>query len=99
MLISSLSNGRFDLLKPALKDNLHQPYRGKLIKGFEEVLNKSYELGALGAYLSGAGPTIMAITTEDDDCLKKEMESYLKSLNYNWGLIDLKIDLEGAKII
>lgn len=99
LLISALSNGRFDLLKPALKDNLHQPYRGKLIEGFDKVLNKAYEFEALGAYLSGAGPTVMAITNEDDNVFKKEIKSYLKSMDYNWEVIDLKIDLEGAKVI
>ena len=99
LLISALSNGRFDLLKPALKDKLHQPYRGKLIKGFSRVLNKSYELKALGTYLSGAGPTIMAIINEENDSFKSEMEDYLKSLNYTWEIIELGIELDGAKVI
>lgn len=99
LLISALSNGKFHLLKPALKDNLHQPYRGKLIVGFEQILDKIYEYKALGAYLSGAGPTIMAITTEEDNSLKKEMENYLESINYNWKVLELEIDFQGAKII
>lgn len=99
LLISALSNGRFDLLKVGLKDNLHQPYRGKLIKGYDNLINKIYELKALGAYLSGAGPTIMAIVKEDDNTFKKEMENYLKSIEYNWKVVDLTIDLLGAKVL
>ncbi len=99
LLISALSNGRFDLLKHGLRDNLHQPYRGKLIEGFEEVLSKSYELKALGGYLSGAGPTIMTIIKENDITFKENMEAYLKSINYSWKVIELKLDLDGAKII
>ncbi len=99
LLISALSNGRFDLLKPGLKDNLHQPYRSKLIKGFDEVINKIYELKASGAYLSGAGPTIMAIISESDSSFKKEMESYLESIDYNWQVKVLEIDLDGARVI
>lgn len=99
LLISALSNGRFDLLKHGLKDKLHQPYRGQLIDGFEEVLSKTYELKALGAYLSGAGPTIMTILKEDDVVFKKEMENYLKSINYDWKVIELKLDLDGAKVM
>ena len=98
LLISALSNGKFDLLKPALKDGLHQPYRGKLIKKFDEILNKTYEFKALGGYLSGGGPTIMAIVSQDNNSLKKEMESYFKSINYKWKVIELEIDLDGAKI-
>lgn len=99
LLISALSNGRFDLLKVGLKDSLHQPYRGKLIKGFDKILNKIYELQALGAYLSGAGPTIMGIIPIDNGDFIKEIESYLKSIDYNWKVINLEIDLDGAKVI
>lgn len=99
LLISALSNGRFDLLRHALKDNLHQPYRGKLIEGFDDVMDKIHELGALGGYLSGAGPTIMAIINEDDKGFKEEMESYFKSINYGWKVVELKLDFDGAKVI
>lgn len=99
LLLSALSNGRFDLLKPSLKDKLHQPYRGKLIFRFNEVLDQSYDLGALGVYLSGAGPTIMAIISEDDRSFTNEIKGYLNSINYNWSVIELKIDVSGARVI
>lgn len=98
LLLSALSNGRFDLLKPSLKDNLHQPYRGKLIPKFNEILDKCYEMGALGGYLSGAGPTIMAIISEDDRNFTNEIKVYLNSINYNWSVIELQIDLSGARV-
>lgn len=98
LLISALSNGKFDLLKPALKDNLHEPYRGKLIKNFDEILNKIYEFKALGGYLSGGGPTIMAIVSQDNNTFKQEMEAYFRFINYNWKVLELEIDLDGAKI-
>lgn len=99
LLISALVNGRFDLLKPALKDSMHQPYRGKLVKGFDEVLDQSYEFGALGAYLSGAGPTIMAMIGEEDSGFKEKMKSSLDSMEYNWQVMDLELDLDGAKVV
>ena len=99
LLLSALSNGKFDLLKPSLKDNLHQPYRGKLIPGFNQIIEKSYEFGALGSYLSGAGPTIMAIMDDEDSIFINRMENYLISLGYNWKVIELKIDLLGARVI
>lgn len=99
LLISALSNGRFDLLKHSLKDNLHQPYRGKLIEGFDKVLDQVYQLNALGGYLSGAGPTIMALVDEEDRDFKKAISSFLKSKEYNWQVMELKIESQGAKVL
>lgn len=96
LLLSALSNGRFDLLKHGLKDSLHQPYRGKLIQGFDLVSSKCEELGALGVYLSGAGPTIMAIVGDDNKNFLKEIKLYLNSLGYHWEVKELELDLVGA---
>ena len=43
-------------------DNLHQPFRAKLIKFLPRVLAAAEEAGALGAFLSGSGSAIAAIT-------------------------------------
>ena len=96
LLLSALSNGRFDLLKNGLKDKLHQPYRGKLINGYDKITKKCDELGALGVYLSGAGPTIMAIVEEDNMNFEKEIKLYLRLLDYNWDVKELKLNLSGA---
>jgi homoserine kinase len=45
-------------------DHFHQPYRKKLIPGFDEILGAATEAGALGSFLSGAGSTLMAVTLD-----------------------------------
>ena len=99
LLISALSNGRFDLLKYGFKDKLHQPYRSELIKGFDEIISLSYDLNALGAYLSGAGPTIMVLIDEDNNTFTNEIETYLKEKKWNWGINELFLNLDGADLI
>lgn len=96
LLLSALSNGRFDLLKFGVKDILHQPYRGKLIHGFEEIMNKCEKIGCLGVYLSGAGPTIMVIINCDDNSFITEIKKYLDSMNYNWDVKELNLNLSGS---
>lgn len=96
ILLMSLINGNYDKLKVALKDEIHQPYRGKLIANFFDIINKIYELNGLGGYLSGAGPTIMAISQKDNDKLLKEIDDYLKSLDNKWEVRSLEIDKNGA---
>lgn len=98
LLISALNNGRFDLLKVALKDKLHQIYRSQLILGFDEIINKCYELNCLGAYLSGAGPTIMAIIHNENDDFKNRIKDYFLENNLQWDVKELTVDFNGATI-
>jgi len=99
LMVACFSSGKYDLIKYACKDAFHQNYRAKLIPGFEEVYNKSYELGALGCYLSGAGPTIMAIINEEDERFSNELREFLKIKGLEWDILELSIDDAGATII
>ena len=99
LMVACFSSGKYELIKYACKDAFHQSYRSKLIPGFEEVYNKSYELGALGCYLSGAGPTIMAIINEEDERFSNELKEFLKAKGLEWDILELAIDDAGATII
>lgn len=99
LLLSALVNGRFELLKSSLKDNVHQPYRGPLIAGYDKVVRYIEQSDALGVYLSGAGPTIMAIVDENDIFLAHAIRKYLSSLGYHWEVVELHIEPEGARLL
>lgn len=100
LLLASLVEGNDAGIKLGLEDKVHQPYRGKLIPGYFEIMDllKADEK-VLGTYLSGAGPTIMVMMKEDHD----EATSYLKSLlgRYiaSWKILSLKIDQDGYQIL
>ncbi len=66
LLVHALENGRLDLLQEAIQDRIHQPYRAKLIPGGGEALKAGYEAGALGIWISGAGPTIACLVKDGD---------------------------------
>lgn len=53
-----------ELLGVASQDRLHEPYRETLIPGLAECRTRLLELGAAAAYLSGAGPSLAAISTD-----------------------------------
>ena len=61
-LTLGLSTGNLDLIAGALKDRLHQPYRAPLFPRSAELLELAPKLGALGATISGAGPTVLVWT-------------------------------------
>ncbi|WP_238899244.1 homoserine kinase [Clostridium sp. YIM B02500] len=99
LMVACFSSGKYELLRYACKDAFHQNYRSKLIPGFEEVYNKSYELGALACYLSGAGPTIMAIIDEKDERFSNKLKEFLQIKGLEWNILGLSLDNAGATII
>jgi homoserine kinase len=54
-------------LRGAFRDHLHQPYRQKLVPFLPRVIAAAEKAGALGAFLSGSGSTICAVTLQDQD--------------------------------
>lgn len=63
---AAFCDGDYALLGVATKDVLHQQYRLPLIQGGDEIFELALDLGAMAAYISGAGPTIMAVVHRDD---------------------------------
>lgn len=63
-LVNCLASNNIDNLRWGVQDSLHQPQRGaKVYPHMEPMIKAATEAGASAAYLSGAGPTIMAITS------------------------------------
>lgn len=63
-LIHALCLGNLDNLKYGVQDKLHQPQRGsKLYPYLFPMIEAAQKAGAACAYLSGAGPTVMAMTS------------------------------------
>jgi homoserine kinase len=59
MLMLGLANSDWELIGASLRDRLHQPYRGHLYPRSAELLERAPALGALGATISGAGPSVL----------------------------------------
>ena len=65
LLLQGLRTGNGDLIADGMHDRLHEPYRWRLIKGGQEVRNAALQAGAWGCAISGAGPSILALCSED----------------------------------
>lgn len=65
LLVAALATGELSLIRHAMRDRLHQPYRAALIPGMTTILEHAVHYGALGAALSGAGPTLIAFVAAD----------------------------------
>lgn len=64
-LVHGLATGDAGLLRIALDDVLHVPYRRDLVPGLEKLQEAARKAGAYGATLSGSGSTLVAIAPQD----------------------------------
>jgi len=98
LLTASLINGYDEGLKLGFKDRLHQPYRGHLIRNYDEIMDVLEDDDKiLGAYLSGAGPTIMVLIDANDTMGVPRIKSELGDLIKGWQVEKLELDKEGYK--
>jgi homoserine kinase len=65
LLVSAFAQGRGDLLRVAMQDRLHQPYRMEACPLLPRLLPLAGEQGILGAALSGAGPAVLLVVEPD----------------------------------
>ena len=101
MLVESLYTKDEELLKLALKDKIHQPYREKLVPGLSDIINNlKHTNGVLGTVLCGAGPSILIVYNGIGVSEIKEIVS--NSWNYfnvKANFLNLPIEKEGAVIL
>ncbi|MCK9217650.1 MAG: homoserine kinase [Firmicutes bacterium] len=97
LLSAAMITGDGKLLKFACEDKIHQPYRKHLIPGFDEITSMANSMGALGTFLSGAGPTIVSILDSEDDIFEIEMNKFLLGLKGGWSLKVIKASNIGVQ--
>ena len=73
-VLGTLVSGDLSCLKNAMQDRIHQPYRLRLIPGSQAALDAAYDAGALGAALSGAGPSLIAFHSATDELIADAMQ-------------------------
>ncbi|MDP9107019.1 MAG: homoserine kinase, partial [Candidatus Eremiobacteraeota bacterium] len=64
LLGAALAAGRIDLLRAAVRDKLHQPYRASAIPGLAEILELD-DPALVAVALSGAGPSVLALVHDE----------------------------------
>ena len=100
-LISGLYTDNYNLISNSLVDIVAEPARKPLIPFFDEVKNSALKAGALGAGISGSGPTIFALC-EGNEVAEKVYhsikESY-KNKGIDFEMFISKVNQEGIRIL
>ena len=98
MFVDAIHKKDSDLMRLALEDKLHQPYRSRLIPGFEELKKELEQLNnVLGTVISGAGPSIVIIYENNGfDEINKIVNNIWSGQGLRVSVEKLDIDTEGA---
>lgn len=101
MFVHAIHTKDSELMKLALKDRLHQPYRMKLVPGLEKIAEKlKHEENVIGCVLSGAGPSILIISEKNNlDKIKATVKEVWNDLNLKAEVISLPVETHGAVVL
>ena len=72
-LTAAFASRDYEKMRGTFSDNLHQPFRAKLIQFLPRVITAAERAGSLGAFLSGSGSAIAAITLETPEKIATAM--------------------------
>lgn len=72
LLLTGFLTEDYQLVRKALQDKLHQPYRESLVPGAKTIIEE-LSTEALGMVLSGSGPTVVALTLEKEQEIGRKM--------------------------
>ncbi|MEG3438558.1 homoserine kinase, partial [Pannus brasiliensis CCIBt3594] len=97
LLLRALETGDGDRLRVALDDKIHQPYRKSLIPGYDAVHEAAQNAGAFGMVISGAGPTLLALSSPES---ASSVAAAMEKAWFNEGVtakgLILSLDTSGA---
>ena len=99
MLVAAIGQRRYDLLRLATEDVLHQPTRAGLFPPMYQIFQAARDAGAHGAYLSGGGSTIAAFATDHPDDVAGAMREAAAAHGYEAQTRICRMSEQGAEVI
>lgn len=99
LLVAALVARDWEALACALEDKFHQPYRLPHIKGAQSVLDAAKAAGAIGAVLSGSGPTLLALCDNDGAAVAEAMDSTWRAAGVAVDVRPVRLSATGARVV
>jgi homoserine kinase len=98
LFAAAMVSGKLDLLREAMHDRLHQPYRTAMFPAMPQIIEAAVQAGALGACLSGAGSSILALVSAHDNNVAQAMQSEAARNGVSGRSLLLDISTRGAHL-
>lgn len=98
LTVQALTGGDEALLRWAVSDRLHQPYRQRLIPGYATVAAEARKAGAVAVALSGAGPSLVAFAAARHDQIAAAMQAAFLVNGLKCRTFVLPVDRQGVQV-
>lgn len=100
-LVAGLMSGDIYLIGRAMKDAVVEPYRKRFIPGFDELRENVMAEGALAMNISGAGPSVFALSENMETARKvgEAMSAHFSALGIGSDVYVEKVSNRGARVI
>lgn len=99
LLVAGLLSGRYDVLRAGMDDRLHQLQRTTAYPAMPLIIDAALDAGAVGAALSGSGPSILALCTGLTGPVVAAMHAAATAAGLTARTHDLAIVARGATIV
>jgi homoserine kinase len=99
LFVAAMTTGRTELLRVATQDRLHQPYRQVLFPAMGKLFEAALAAGALGAWLSGSGSALCALTQENPNPVATAFEAAARAHGVAGRTQIVELAREGARIV
>ena len=100
-LVAGLTTSNYKLIGRSIKDEIIEPVRAKLIKGYDQIKNSAMENGALGCSISGSGPSIFALCDSQITAVKvaRSMRTAVTKTGHRSKIYVSQVNEVGPKVI
>jgi homoserine kinase len=98
LLLASLQTAHLDLLRHAMQDRLHEPYRLQLFPWMSAAAEAARDAGALACVLSGAGPCLLAAVVAHSEAVGAAMRRSIADAGIAATVLSLEVDTSGTVV-
>lgn len=100
-LVAGLWKCDFDLIGRSMQDVIIEPIRSILIPGFDAVKASAMQAGALGCGISGSGPSIFALSKDQETAeeVGRKMQNAFGALNIDSEVYVSSINRQGPRVV
>ncbi|HEY0351445.1 MAG TPA: homoserine kinase [Gemmatimonadales bacterium] len=97
--VLAVSTGNRALVATAMEDRLHQPARARAYPYLYDMINSAREAGGLGAALSGAGGSVIAITDRKHDAVAESMSRTARDHHVAGRILRIRASSGGLQVL